>query len=99
MAKKFNELTAASALTGVEIFPLDQSGETRRATLNQVATFIGAAAQTVFSSAGDPNSVVTATGPALCVQTKLTGGGNHGLWVKPTGSTGNTGWQELIAAA
>jgi hypothetical protein len=39
--KKISALTAASALVGTEVFPVVQSGVTKKATLNQVATLIG----------------------------------------------------------
>ena len=38
--KKISELTLASALTGVEQFPLVQSGSTKKGLLSQVLTYI-----------------------------------------------------------
>jgi len=39
--KKISALTAASALTGVETLPVVQSGTTKKATIDQIKTYIG----------------------------------------------------------
>lgn len=43
--------------------------------------------QQVFTNAGDPNGVVTATGPAICLDTT-----NSIIWWKTTSGTSNNEW-------
>lgn len=52
----------------------------------------------VRGGAGSPEGVTSLTGPALFIQNKLTPSGHPGLWVKPDGVTGATGWVEMFAA-
>lgn len=100
MGKKFNQLTAASALTGAELFPLDQGAETKGATLAQVATYVGGATAQLYYGSGSPNGVQTAlAGAAIFIQTKLTPSGNKGLWLRGEATAGNTNWEEVITAA
>lgn len=53
----------------------------------------------IKGGSGDPNGVTSADGPAVYIQTKLTPTGFAGIWVKPSGSTGNTGWEKSIEAS
>lgn len=47
----------------------------------------GAGTISIYQYAGDPNGVVTAAPPALCLDTL-----NHIQWWKTDGVTSNTGW-------
>ncbi len=51
----------------------------------------GSSTPEVFGGTGDPNGVVSATGPAVYIEDDGAGG-FVALWSKPDGVTGNTGW-------
>lgn len=52
----------------------------------------GSGATELFFGSGDPNTVVTATRPALFYSA------DGAVWIKTGIGTNNTGWEQLIAA-
>jgi len=77
MSTKISALTAASAAAGTEAFPVVQSGNTRKMTLNQVATFLGTALASVFASAAQGTKADNAV-PAAAVPASATATGSPG---------------------
>lgn len=82
----------ASALTGTEVFPCDQAGTSKKASANQIKTFIGASplqvsdGTTTVSSVTDINvtGAVVSSGGAGIADLAISGGGGGGG--TPTGA-------------
>lgn len=77
MGTKISALTAASAATGSEAFPVVQSAATRKMTLNQALVYIQAQLESVFASSAQgtkaDNAVPAAAVPATAASTGIAG--------------------------
>lgn len=77
MATKISALTAASAATGTEAFPVVQSAATKKMTLAQALTWFQAQLSSVFASSAQGTKADNAV-PAASVPASATASGTAG---------------------
>lgn len=61
----------------------------------QLASAGGGGTPEIFGGSVDPNGSETATGPAIYLRSADVNGDRR-IYSKPTGSSGNTGWEEVL---
>ncbi len=90
--------------SSIELLWLDTNGDAVATTAIPIGAQLSPAGVAgtvggISGGAGSPEGVVAVTGPAVYVEDMVTPvTGTPGLWVKPNGVVGNTGWIEMIAA-
>lgn len=89
MPKKITDLPAGPDANADDLLEVshDPSGvpTSQKMTIAQI--------RAILTATGDPNGVVTATGPAIVIGSGAAAGS---LWVKSTAGTSNNEWNQLI---
>lgn len=101
--KKISALTAAGSLTGTELFPVVQSGTTKKATTNQLVSLANSGVTLAIAlangSSTGTNDISINTGQTIVSQDMFTSIGiDGGLYIGYNGPTGENGYAQLVAS-